>query len=706
MSDGAEILGNRQFASTLDSGTELDGQYIVHGKLGGGGMGQVFVARQMPIDRRVAIKILHPRYVSDEEIRARFLREARAASQLSHPNTITFYDFGYAGDDLHYIAMEYVEGESLADLLEQEGSLAVDRAASIIIQVVQSLGEAHRKGIIHRDLKPDNILIENVGQQNERVKVLDFGIAKLTDHSHGLTDTGSVFGTPGYMAPEQAKGREVDHTCDFYGLTCCLYECLTGEVPFSGTSALEIMMNHQTEKVPAIGEKFPNELDNFVQYGMAKEPSNRPQSADEYVAAFMASFVDDEDLETSDKSSGRRERSTQSRLPAMSAGEKMTNTTSQIHTPIASDEHPDYDTGEEFGIEEMEVVTTADDELGEALGEKERAVEHGREIAGGRESGQHSSVASEARAGNSGETVANPEATPSNDGGSGIPSPDNIAGAAEGNSSRDGASEKTGRSPDTQGSNGAGTDGEQAAEDGSSPGESFNVESSRGEASKPGDPTGRGSRPAYSSSSSPSWAQAGAIGLVCAALAAGGVYLFVSKGEGDKRESAGAKAEATEQVTVEVASEPTEARVVLGGQTVGETPMELEVSSERRFTLELKTEGYKPHRLDPMTVEDAPSGRLFASLDRKTLTLDIRSPVPRAELTIDGTEFGMLPEGTTRTVEIDWPTSTMTVKLAAPGYAPLLKRFPPPTLEERIEIAPSESAFVSSRPDTSTSEND
>jgi hypothetical protein len=194
--------------------------------------------------------------------------------------------------------------------------------------------------------------------------------------------------------------------------------------------------------------------------------------------------------------------------------------------------------------------------------------------------------------------------------------------------------------------------------------------------------------------------------MVCAALAAGGVYLFVSQpGDGGATESSGAGA-AAEQATVEVASDPGEARVVLDGQSIGKTPMEFEVAPDRRFTLELKKEGYEPHRFDTMSADEAPSGRLFASLGRKTLTLDIRSPVPRAKLNIDGTQFGTLPQGTTRTVKIDWPTSTMTVKLAAPGYAPLLKRFPPSTLEERFEIAPSESAFVSTRPDTSTSEND
>lgn len=288
---------SKQDDHILEEGTVLDGKYVIQNKLGEGSMGAVYTARQEPIRRRVAIKVLHPRFVSNEEIRSRFLGEARAASQLSHPNTITIFDFGYAGEDLHYIVMEYVEGDTFEHVIDREGPLSLGRTAPIIVQIAQSLGEAHRKNIIHRDLKPANVLLQNVGSDNERVKVLDFGIAKLTNRNQALTEMGAVFGTPGYIAPEQAKGAEVgtevDHTCDFYALTCCLFEALMGRVPYRGNSPVEIMMKHQTEPIPRLDAEFPDSLDAFLRKGMAKEPSERPQSADDYIAAFLGSFVEE-----------------------------------------------------------------------------------------------------------------------------------------------------------------------------------------------------------------------------------------------------------------------------------------------------------------------------------------------------------------------------------------------------------------------------
>ncbi len=281
----------------LEDGTVLDGKYVVQSKLGEGSMGAVYIAQQEPIRRPVAVKVLHPRFVSNEEVRSRFLREAQTASQLSHPNTVTIFDFGYAGENLHYIVMEYIEGETLEGLIDREGPLSLARTAPIIVQIAQSLGEAHRKSIIHRDLKPANVLIQDVGSDNERVKVLDFGIAKLTNRTQGLTEMGAVFGTPGYIAPEQAKGadvgKEVDHTCDFYALTCSLFEALMGRVPYRGNSPVEIMMKHQTEPIPRLAPEFPDTLDAFLRTGMAKEPVDRPQSADDYLAAFLGSFVEE-----------------------------------------------------------------------------------------------------------------------------------------------------------------------------------------------------------------------------------------------------------------------------------------------------------------------------------------------------------------------------------------------------------------------------
>jgi serine/threonine-protein kinase len=286
-------MAERKVAPPLEPGTHFVDKYLIRRKLGGGGMGQVFEAVQEPIDRAVAIKVLHPKYVSDKQVQQRFLQEAQAASQLSHPNTITIHDFGQTREDLYFIVMEFVEGESLAEQLEQTGPLPLEDVVPLVIQVAQSLGEAHRTGIIHRDLKPDNIMVVPAHDGAPQAKVLDFGIAKLVDHSAGLTQTGAVFGTPGFMAPEQARGDEVEPSADFYALTCCFYELLTGELPYTGQSVVEIMMKHQDGEIPTLGSGFPPSLDRFVQRALAEDPAERPQSADDYIAALLGGLADD-----------------------------------------------------------------------------------------------------------------------------------------------------------------------------------------------------------------------------------------------------------------------------------------------------------------------------------------------------------------------------------------------------------------------------
>jgi len=670
-------VSDRNFASTLNPGTVLGGKYVVRSKLGGGGMGQIFLALQKPINRPVAVKMLHPRYVSDDEVRSRFLREARAASQLAHPNTITIYDFGRAGDDLHFIAMEYVEGMSLESLVEEEGTLPVERVVPLVVQVAQSLGEAHGKGIIHRDLKPDNIMITGVGTKKERVKVLDFGIAKLTDHTKGLTDTGSVFGTPGYMAPEQAKSGEVDHTCDFYALTCCLYQALTGETPYGGSSPFEIMMKHQTSPVPSLGEGFPEGLDAFVESGMAKEAADRPQSADTYIAGLMGAFVDEEQSEGSleGKASG-----TEAGTPAISSDELVTETARGIQSPFRGGEQPDYETEEEFGIQEMEVVSESD-ELEDAEIE---AIADGVGTVG-----EESSPAAEGKTAE----VSGPQPDAERD-----ESILRVDSDVDPVSTTPDAASMRGRSSES------GEPGGETGEGGAEAAASDEVDrapGSEGEASEEdewSDPSGAGS-------SRTGGREVGVAAVAVLAVAALGTvgYQLATAGSGEETTGSGG---AAAEVSLQIDSRPEGAAVYLEGREVGVTPMAVSVSRDDGVDLELRKRGYETKRFRGLEPEEQPGGRVFASLDRKVVELRVRSPIPRSEVFLGGESRGVLPAGRARQLRVEWPTSELTVTIDPPDYRALTRRFPVSSVREEMEIAPAESQFVreATAPDASAAE--
>jgi serine/threonine protein kinase len=211
-------------------GQVLAGRYALGGLLGAGGMGQVYRVRDRVLERTVAVKVLSPAATQDLALVARFDREARAAAALHHPNIVTVFDSGTHGD-LHYLVMEYVDGQSLAGLLRQEGVLEPRRAAEVGCQVCQALAAAHAGGLVHRDITPGNVLVDQEGL----VKVADFGIAKLTAATT-MTGDGMLLGTAAYLAPEQAQGRPVDGRSDLYGLGCVLYELVTGAPPFAGDS--------------------------------------------------------------------------------------------------------------------------------------------------------------------------------------------------------------------------------------------------------------------------------------------------------------------------------------------------------------------------------------------------------------------------------------------------------------------------------------
>ena len=271
-------------------GTVIGGRYRITGKLGQGGMGVVYKGRQEAVDRDVAIKVLLQELVEDESLVQRFHLEARAASRLSHPNTITIYDFGQH-EDLLYIAMEYLHGQPLNTVLKQ-GPMPPARVIHIMMQALRSLSEAHKKGIVHRDIKPDNIYLTEMGGVHDFVKVLDFGVAKLKSSGEKtLTKAGMIFGTPKYMSPEQARSQELDARSDIYALGVMMYQMLMGRVPFDADDHVSILLKHVTEPPPPFGKirpdlHVPKEFQDLVFRAMEKNVKDRYQSADEMLMAL------------------------------------------------------------------------------------------------------------------------------------------------------------------------------------------------------------------------------------------------------------------------------------------------------------------------------------------------------------------------------------------------------------------------------------
>jgi beta-lactam-binding protein with PASTA domain/tRNA A-37 threonylcarbamoyl transferase component Bud32 len=256
--------------------TLFDGRYRILRKLGAGGMANVYLAEDEDLGRRVAIKILNDRYANDELFVERFRREAKSAAGLSHPNIVSIYDRGEA-EGTYYIAMEVIEGRSLKELILTRGPLGIGQAIAYTLEVLEALRFAHRHGIIHRDIKPHNILI------GERLKVTDFGIARAG--ASQMTEAGSIMGTAQYLSPEQARGAPVTASSDLYSVGIVLYEMLTGKVPFTGDSAIEIAMKHLNEapKPPSKARpEIPEQLDQVVLRTLAKAPEDRYQTAEEF----------------------------------------------------------------------------------------------------------------------------------------------------------------------------------------------------------------------------------------------------------------------------------------------------------------------------------------------------------------------------------------------------------------------------------------
>jgi serine/threonine-protein kinase len=299
--DGSPLQADSTIAAEAPGdplvGKTLDDKYRLEARLGVGGMGTVYRARHLLIDRTVAVKVLSQRFVEDDAAQMRFRREAKAAGRLQHPNAVAVTDFGQTADGYVYIVMELLEGRTLREILAKEAPLDTARSVALMLQAAAAVAAAHEAGIIHRDLKPANIFVVQNAEVPSVVKVLDFGIAKLAaetleeEDAHTLTQVGAMIGTPRYMSPEQCDGAELTPAADVYSLGVILYEMLTGLVPFSGSTPLAIAMKHTSELprpprevIPSI----PEGLEAIVLHALEKSPADRPADAAEFRRELLA----------------------------------------------------------------------------------------------------------------------------------------------------------------------------------------------------------------------------------------------------------------------------------------------------------------------------------------------------------------------------------------------------------------------------------
>ena len=273
-------------------GTKLFGDYTITRKLGEGGMGAVYLANQPTINQDIAIKVLHGKAAESEEIKERFNREARVISMLTHPNIIRVFIFGRTPANLMYLAMEFVAGRSLRDELKL-GLMDELVAIKIVKQMCSALAESHDLDIVHRDLKPDNVLLTKFRGENNFVKILDFGIAKITNAESSekqLTQAGIVYGTPEYLSPEQAQAKDLDMRTDIYSIGVMLYEMMTGKVPFESTSAVQILtmhvFNEPMKPSQMASRPIAPTMENIILKAMAKDPNHRFQNALEMFQAL------------------------------------------------------------------------------------------------------------------------------------------------------------------------------------------------------------------------------------------------------------------------------------------------------------------------------------------------------------------------------------------------------------------------------------
>ncbi len=272
-------------------GVALLGRYQVQEHIGDGGMGTVYLAEHTTILKKFAVKVLSPELSLRPDHVDRFMREARSASMINHPNVVEITDFGVTPDGQPFFVMEYLQGKDLSQVLGEAGSLPWKRVRAIVLQICHALQAAHEQGVIHRDMKPGNVVLVKRGNTPEHVKVLDFGIAKVLGQEgevKGLTQSGTVVGTPEYMSPEQGWGQPVDHRGDIYALGVIMYELLTGKIPFSGTTMMEILNRHMFEVPDVRLPNIPEEVGAIILKAMQKDRALRFQSMNELSAAIEA----------------------------------------------------------------------------------------------------------------------------------------------------------------------------------------------------------------------------------------------------------------------------------------------------------------------------------------------------------------------------------------------------------------------------------
>ena len=319
-------------------GQTIAGRFELLDLIGEGGYGEVYRAVQVSMDREVAIKVIHPHLAATPGVSERFSREAVVASKLTHPNSVVYFDFGEA-DGLLYLAMEFVKGRALADVLVTEGPLPVSRTAHIALQVLGALREAHNQRMVHRDLKPANILITTRAGDPDFVKVIDFGLAKIVrgpadskPPGEGLTQTGAIMGTPAYMSPEQIRGEDLDGRCDLYALGIILYVCLTGTKPFMGGTPVETAARQLTDPIPTLrplNPDVPEMMELLVMSLLAKDRDHRPADADE-VAAVLAGMMD---LRTPSGSGALTRLQVQRQINAATTGQQAAYGTGEMANP-------------------------------------------------------------------------------------------------------------------------------------------------------------------------------------------------------------------------------------------------------------------------------------------------------------------------------------------------------------------------------------
>ncbi|MSQ81601.1 MAG: serine/threonine protein kinase [Myxococcales bacterium] len=296
--DGTQTVSVNDDRRTYELGTVIGSRYRIDDVIGIGGFGAVYRCTNLAMQQTVAVKVLRTEHLSSVEHVKRFSREAQAVSRLKHPNTIHTFDFGTHTDGALYLAMEFLEGETLADRIDQKRSLYWETAVHIAVQACHSLTEAHGHGLVHRDLKPENFMLMPVAGDPNFLKVLDFGIAKLqTDptspRQSNLTESGMIMGTPTYMSPEQAKGESIDGRSDVYALGVMLYEMLTGNAPFDDETAMKILVAHINMPPKPFfrsggPDDVPFEVERVVMQCLEKDPSRRPQTTVQLVDRLVS----------------------------------------------------------------------------------------------------------------------------------------------------------------------------------------------------------------------------------------------------------------------------------------------------------------------------------------------------------------------------------------------------------------------------------